>query len=194
MQLKWGWGAKIGLISAGLVSSLMLMPIPTSLHEGVPEQVVVWWTGIYDHFTGQYDCRFLLTQGFSDVPIHRFPQRWLTSRGKGEFWHTPHDSPQLLMLAYRQNPAGVEQQLGTRDNVAGWLNPFPGAPVAYAAPILRAMAKDGWNPRAAGGPDIPPRLAAAGSEPLQIDTQSNGTALLQLKPGQRPLALPSRPR
>lgn len=190
MQLKWGWGTKIGVISACLVSSLMVMPMPTSLHEGISEQVVVGWEGVYDHVTGQYECRFLLTQGFVDVPIRQFPQKWLTSKGRGEFWHTSHDVPELLVLAHRQNAAGVEQQLGTRDNVAGWLNPFPGAPVAYADPMLRAMAHAEWNPRLAGGPDIPPRsIASAHAEPLQIDTRSNGAGLLQLKPGQRPVSL-----
>ncbi len=190
MQLKWGWGAKMGVISAGLVSILMLRPMPTSLHEGISEQVVVGWEGVYDHVTGQYVCRFLLTQGFADVPIRDFPRQWLTRKGRGEFWHTAHDVPELLMLAHRQNPAGIEQQLGTRDNVAGWLNPFPGAPVAYADPMLRAIAQSDWNPRLAGGPDIPPQLAGmVHAELLQIDTQSNGAGLWQLKPGQRPVAL-----
>ncbi|NMP23386.1 hypothetical protein [Sulfobacillus harzensis] len=194
-SVKLGFGAKAALAAGSMVALLLVIPVTTSLGQGVRENVVDSWQGRYDHLTGQYYIRFLLSNGESqDIRLTGFPQKDLTHRGPGEFWTTPKDVLAVIRAAYHQEPNQLEQDLGTRANVADRLSPFPGRPAAYSAAFLNALTRRHFNPRVVGGPNIPPGVLDWNTIPdgvLQIDTLADSNTLHQLKPGQMPPALES---
>lgn len=189
MQLKLGWGAKIGVAAGALVLALLFVPVPTSLGN-TGENVLTGWQGVYDQYSHVYACRFLFGHDrYNEVVMTAFPQRWLIRPGGGEFAVTRIDPPGLLRLAFLEHPHQVEKNLGTWHNVAAPMVPFPGRPLAYSPRFLHAMAAMGFNPNTVGGPDIPPNLGvsrAVHGEPLQIDTGSDNNRLVQLHPGEMP--------
>lgn len=196
MRPKLGWGAKVGLTAAGMVTMLLFIPIRTSLGQGIHENVLVGWQGRYDRYSHQYYLRFLISGGQrTDVPLRAgFSPRLLTHRGAGEFWLTDRNSLPVLKAAYRQDPRDIEQDLGTRANVADPASPFPGRPVAYSATFLQALTRMHFNPRQVGGPNIPPGRVPWSQLPagvLQIDTRADNNTLRQLRPQQTPKPLQS---
>ncbi len=193
MRVKLSWGAKASVVAGGMVLSLLFVPVTTSLGQGIHENILVGWEGRYDQFSHQYYCRFLMSGGTSlDVRAAGFSPRLLVHRGHGEFWTTALDPLPVIEAAQRTNPTAVEEDLGTRANVADPLSPFPGRPVAYSAAFLQALSKMEWNPEAVGGPNIPPHRVPVNrltNGVLQIDTRPDNNTLKQLMPGQTPLSL-----
>lgn len=193
MRLKLGWAAQVGLVAGGLLLAALVVPVPTSLGQGISENVLVGWEGRYDHLSDQYYCRFLMQGGsVEDVRMTAFPRSWIIYRGPWEFWTTAQDLLGVLKLAYQENPHAVEEDLGTRNNVARPATPFPGSPVAYSEGLLKAMAHKRFNPCSVGGPDIPPgsvldhRLFR---KKLQIDTSTDNNTLRQCQVREMPAPL-----
>lgn len=181
------WGARVLIVPAGMVVALLFVPVPTSLGDGTAENVLTGWQGIYDQMSHQYSCRFLLQGGgYHDVLSTSFPQSWLVSR-RGEFLVTRSDLPGIMSHAAVRHPREVEQNLGTFNNVSAVLRPFPGEPVAFSAALLQSLARQHWNPRSVGGPNIPPTSDA--ETILQIDTRVDNDRLVQLSPGAMPRPL-----
>lgn len=194
MRRNLGWGTKVLLIPLGLVAALLLVPVPTSLGDGTQENIVQSWQGRYDMLTHQYYCRFWLENGApEDVASTPFPKRRLVFTEGAEFRATALDLPGVVERAYRLHPLLVEQDLGTHNNVAGFLRPFPGRPVAFSEMLVKALAQKGWNPKSVGGPNIPPSSdwRRMNGQSLQIDTLTDNNVLRQLYPRQMPLPLPA---
>ena len=190
--MKLEWGARVLGAAALLAGLMVIIPVPTSLGDGTPERILTGWQGGYRPDTGETFCRFVFQNGgYEDIPAAVPRSAFKASRSRTVWWTAP-DLPGVLHEAARQHPHRVERVLGTWDNVAGPLHPFPGRPVAYSAPLIQAMAQHRFNPRSVGGPDIPPgsvgkEILASGL--LQIDTRSDNNRLRQLMPGGRPALL-----
>ncbi len=191
--IKWGFGAKAGVAAGSMVALLMFIPVTTSLGQGIHENIVLGWRGRYDLQSGQYYLRFLLSGGGSqDIRLTSFPKQDLVHRGRGEFWTTRLDALAPIRVAFHENPHAVEQDLGTRANVADRISPFPGRPAAYDASLLEAMTRMHFNPREVGGPNIPPGAIDWHRLPdgvLQIDTLADSNTLHQIYPGAMPIPL-----
>lgn len=191
--IKWGFGAKATVAAGGMVALMMFIPVTTSLGQGIHENILLGWQGRYDHLTGQYYLRFLISGGGSqDIRLTSFPKKDLVHRGAGEFWTTRPDALGAIRAAFRENPHAVEQDLGTRANVADRISPFPGRPAAYDASFLEAMTRMHFNSKEVGGPNIPPGAIDWHRLPegvLQIDTLADSNTLHQLYPGETPVPL-----
>lgn len=182
------WRIKTLLIPAWLVGALLVWPVPTSLGDGTEENVLNRWQGVYDRTTAQYLCRFeFVGGGYQDVLADPWPTRWVVHE-KGDTDFTAPDLPGVIRRAWYRDPAGVKTNLGTWDNVAGFLRPFPARPVAYSRALVKALSRVNFNPALVGGPDLHPLpwLASHMGPLLQIDTRSDNDRLVQLQPGQCP--------
>ena len=193
MSIRLSWGVKVGMTAAGMVAMLMFVPVRTSLGQGIHENIVTGWVGRYDHLSHQYFCRIETQNGVElDIPIPRLPSKLLTNRGHGEFWTTGSDKVRVLTAAFHAHPHMLEEDLGTRANVADRLSPFPGRPVAYRQSFLESLSRLHFNPRRVGGPNIPPTTRHWGPLTdglLQIDTRADNNTLVQLRPGEVPAPL-----
>lgn len=181
------------MTAGGMVAVLMFVPVRTSLGQGIHENIVTGWVGRYDHLSHQYFCRIETQNGVElDIPIPRLPSKLFINRGAGEFWTTGSDQVSVLRAAFHAHPHMLEEDLGTRANVADRLSPFPGRPVAYRQSFLESLSRRHFNPRVVGGPNIPPTTRVWGSLPdglLQIDTRADNNTLVQLRPGEVPAPL-----
>jgi hypothetical protein len=179
-------------IPAALVAALACVPMPTSLGDGTPEIVVAGWHGAYDARTGRYYCSWRVNGGEQrNLAIPAFPKGWLHRPSQGTWYSTKSDLPAIMRGAYRVDPQAVEEMWGTHNNVAGFFHPFPARPVALSPALLAHMAVMRFNPRAVGGPDIPPGSYPAPllSQPAQMDTGPDNNQLEQLHPGEVPRPL-----
>lgn len=188
MRSEYRWVATVFLVPACFTVLMLFVPIPTSLGDGTDENVLTGWQGFYDRFSHRSFCRFWFKGGnYHDVGATPFFRRWLSVHDSSEFLATPLDVPGVILHAYGRHPRAVEQNLGTYNNVQILGRPFPASPVAYSAGLMRSLSRRKWNPKNAGGPNIPPGWWY--SHRLQIDTRRNNNSLIQLLPQEMPRPL-----
>lgn len=174
---------------------IMLFPMSTSLGQGINEGIVNGFEGVYDPGDQLYNLRFLYQGGaYVDVPMNKLPAADFTNHSQQGQWTTSLNYLPALQAGYQRDPNQVRAELGTRNNVATFANPWPGKPIGYTVQFLKGLSAQNINPMQFGGPNIPP-----GSVPysklsggvLQIDTASNGNTIIQTKTGMVPEVLQS---
>lgn len=192
MRIRLGWTGSVFLGAALLTVGGLFVPMTTSLGQGINETVVTGWDGQYVPADQSYHFRVVNVTGsfksamrplpVADFPLHLSSFSWLTRK----------DFVPAIKAAIAANPHMVEQELGTYQNVAGPLSPFPADPVAYSTAFLKDLAAAHINPASFGGPDIPPGSVPYGKLTggiLHIDTKSDDNTLIQCHPGQIPAEL-----
>lgn len=199
-MLKKGM-SRMGSTTAAIVVALILaigaylFPMRTSLGQGIDERVAVGWEGVLDPSTNQEFYRMTFQDGsYLEYPVQGLSHSLFSGRTQDGRLTTKLNVVDVIVTAYKQNPKGVEQTLGTYHNVPSLLHPFNEEPVAYTASLLGDVAHAGFNLSLVGGPNIPPGIVQTlhlGNGVLHIDTASDGNTLAQCQPGQRPSVLTS---
>lgn len=179
-------------IAAVLFLAGMTIHVPTALGQGITENAIISWQGVYEQQSQEY----FLQVDYQGAPVDSYPmgtmpQAWFHP-AQGDRLTTKIDDPRVMMFAYRANPGLVKTLLGTHDNVSAFFVVFPAGPVSYTDRFLHALSAQGINPDRFGGPDIPvgvvPYSRLTGGV-LHIDTEVNDNTLTQCKPGAMPLEL-----
>ncbi len=178
------------IVPAVLLLMMVIFPLTTSLGQGVNENVITGFVGVYVVGSHQYYARFYYQGGSEEeIPIRSLNAKSFVRRSSSSMWFTVMDNPIALSAAYQQNSRQLQRVLGTYYNAPGIAAPFPRSPVGYAGHFLQVMAVQKINPATYGGPDIPP-----GSVPyrklengvLHVDTLQDGNTIAQCQPGQIP--------
>lgn len=185
-------------IAVILLIGAYIVPMTTSLGQGVDEHVVTGWQAGMDRISGK---EMLIVnhsgEAPSAVPIEGLPKSLFTIPKNDGTVLTPLNQVSILMDAYRQAPQAVEEQFGTHNNAPRLFHPFSNEPIAYSAGFLKTLSKLNLNPDTFGGPDIPPNVYSYTNLPsgqLQIDTRENANTILQCQPGEAPSVLKELPR
>ncbi len=178
-RVEWWWG-----IALALVLMVIVIPMRTSLGQGVREFRVISWQEEYQTDTGHF---YLRINGAASPPIRialaKTPLKNFSDH-RGLTWFTPSDMPSVIHRAFIMHPHQVESALGTRHNVFAIGAMFPRQPVAYTPQFLWRLAELHLNPRVWGGPNVPPN--GQQTRVLQIDTRADANTLLQCQPGEMP--------
>ncbi|KYP80011.1 hypothetical protein [Ferroacidibacillus organovorans] len=181
------------IVAALLLIATMFYPVSTSLGQGINENVISRFAGVYNISSHQFVLAFYnqnTEQG--EVPIAPLPLSLFHASAIPNQRVTQDDLPALLTDAMQTNATLLEQELGTNYNAPGFLAPFPHSPVAYTVSFLKDLAKQKMNLAAFGGPNIPPGSVPYGKLPggvLHIDTKADGNVIAQCQPGQTPPVL-----
>lgn len=192
MKLLNSLPTQIGAASVLFVLCLII-PMTTSLAQGIHERKLLSWQGVEHLKTGQISL-VIKYEGDPnlDLPLTSVPKSWFSLSLSSDTAGTTIDSPAILGWLYKQNPGMVEGILGTNGNIASITNIFPHYPVAYTVSFLKQLAKEHINPDQFGGPDVKP-----GSVPYQqlsdgllhVDTLADNNTLVQCSPNAIPQEL-----
>ncbi len=178
------------IVPAVLLVLMVIFPLTTSLGQGVNENIITGFEGVYVVQSHQYYARFFYEGGSQEeIPIRTLSAIVLTKHSSSALWYTVLDNPVVLMAAYQENAQQLERVLGTYYNAPGIAAPFPRSPVGYASLFLQVLATKKVNPATYGGPDIPPGSVPyrkLGNGVLHVDTLQDGNTITQCKPGQIP--------
>ncbi|QQE77499.1 hypothetical protein GI364_16325 [Alicyclobacillus sp. SO9] len=168
----------------------MLIPLAGSLGQGIQEDVIVGFQGVYQPGNHQYKLRIEYSdKSYQEIPMKKLPQGLFVNRARSGDVLTAMNVPAALKAASQADEKGLQEHLGTRNNVTAFMHPFSSKPVGYSAKFLRGLASNKINPKTYGGPDIVPGTVPYAKLPggvLHIDTLSHGNSLAQCKPGQTP--------
>ncbi|KUO96276.1 hypothetical protein [Ferroacidibacillus organovorans] len=181
------------IVAALLLVATMFYPISTSLGQGVNENVISRFAGVYNQSSHLFVLAFYnqnTEQG--EVPLSPLPLSLFHPSSVPNQMVTQNDLPVLLTDAMQSHATLLEQELGTHYNAPGFLAPFPHSPVAYTVTFLKDLAKQKINLAAFGGPNIPPGSVPYQKLPggvLHIDTKADGNVIAQCQPGQTPPVL-----
>lgn len=181
-----------------LLAAAYVIPLTSSLGQGVDEHIVTSWQAGLDKVSGQ-EMLIINHNGEapSDIPIHGLSKQLFTTTSSDGMILTALNQVPILMDAYRQAPQAVEEQFGTNHNAPKLFHPYSNEPIAYSTGFLKTLSKLNLNPDQFGGPNIPPNTYSYSSLPagdLQIDTRANGNTIVQCQPGQTPQTLAGLPR
>jgi hypothetical protein len=182
----------VGVAVLLLVGAYMV-PMQTSLGQGVSEHVVIGWRGAYRPVSHRTTFELLYNNGtYANITLGTENPADFSQHVSATEWVTPTDSVQSIRWAEQANPSELSYLLGTSNNAPRPFHPFAESPVAYSAALLRDLQKNNVNPKEFGGPNIVPGsvpIASLPSGELQIDTTAGGNKLAQCQPGQTPAAL-----
>lgn len=177
------------IIAASLFVVGLSIHVPTALGQGIDENAIESWQGIYEPTSQEYFLQVNYAGAPAGIyPVNAMPLSWF-HKASSERLSTTLDDPRVMTLVYKSNRSLVETLLGTKDNVSAFLVVFPAAPVSYTVPFLRALSALDVNPASFGGPDIPPHalpLSRLKGSVLHVDTQINENTLVQCLPGEMP--------
>jgi hypothetical protein len=177
-------------VAVALLVVAMLIPLAGSLGQGIQEDVIVGFQGVYQPGNHQYKLRIEYSdKSYQEIPMSKLPQSQFVEHARSGDVLTKMDVPDALKAAQEADLRALQEHLGTRNNVTGFMHPFSSKPVGYSTAFLRALAKNKINPKTYGGPSIVPGSVPYTKLPggvLHIDTLSHGNSLAQCKPGQTP--------
>ncbi|QSO51867.1 hypothetical protein JZ785_24375 [Alicyclobacillus curvatus] len=196
MKTKFKWTNSMGFVIAVAVILLigaLIVPMRTSLGQGIDERVIDAWYGVYNIDTGKYYFHVSFGDGsYRETPMNPIAKSYFVTKTDNNTLMTEQNLIPVIEAAYAKDKIAVQTDLGTYNNAPGMFHPFSDEPVAYSVGLLKAMTDAHFNPKSVGGPDVAPGsvpLAKLGGASLQIDTQSNGNTIRQCKPGQVPFQL-----
>lgn len=184
-SMKFIIGAAVALLFLA-----MLVPLTGSLGQGIRENVVVGFQGVYQPNNHQYKLRVEYSdKTYHEIAMNKLPQsEFITHTRSGDVL-TKMDDAAALRAAKQADAKALEEHLGTRNNVPGFMHPFSGKPVGYSTQFLRGLTKNKINPKLYGGPNIVPGSVPYKKLPggvLHVDTLSHGNTLTQCHPGETP--------
>ncbi len=196
VKTKFGWTNSMGFVIAVAIILLigaLIVPMRTSLGQGIDERVIDAWYGVYNIDTGKYYFHVSFADGsYRETPMNPIAKSYFVTKANNNTLMTQKNLIPVIEAAYAADKTAVQTDLGTYDNAPAVFHPFSNEPVAYSVGLLQAMTQAHFNPESVGGPDVPPGsvpLAKLGGGSLQIDTQVNGNTIRQCKPGEVPFQL-----
>lgn len=176
-----------------LLVGATLVPLRTSLGQGINEHVIDAWYGVYNLDTKTYQLRIVFDDGSqNEIQMNPIPQSDFVQKADSNTLLTKPNFVPAIQAAYKADSRVLQTVLGTYNNAPAVLHPFSDEPVAYSIGLLQAMAKAGFNPKSVGGPNIVPGsvpLSKLNGNALQIDTKADGNVIRQCQPGEVPLQL-----
>ncbi|KPV42138.1 hypothetical protein [Alicyclobacillus ferrooxydans] len=196
MKSKFQWTNSMTFVIVVAVILLIgasLVPMRSSLGQGINERVIDAWYGVYNLDTKTYQFRLVFNDGSQiEIPMKSIPQTDFVTKSDSTTMLTNPNIIPAIQAAYQADSKTLQTFLGTYNNAPAVLHPFSDAPVAYSVGVIQAMAKAGFNPKSVGGPNIVPGsvpVAKLNGGSLQIDTAADGNTITQCHPGQVPLQL-----
>lgn len=193
LKVKLNWMNSMGfviVVALILVLGSLIVPMRTSLGQGIDERVLMGWYGVYNIDTGKYYFRVSFADGsYKETAMKPIDKHYFTHKTDNNTLMTNENLLPVIEAAYAADNRAVATDLGTYNNAPGFLHPFSDEPVAYDPNLVKAMASLNFNPKSVGGPDIPPGsvpLDRLNGGSLQIDTKANGNTIRQCHPGEIP--------